>query len=113
MYDYIDAISMPRPSIRQVLRAAKQRLKEAYNRQPSLVVTQPFRTQQHSIQRFEMKGVILETCKEPRKISKSGTSLHINIPCNWADLLTEPLQLHLYQTDKKGIIIEEIKGGES
>ena len=113
MYGYIDAISMPRPSIRQVLRAAKQRLKEAYNGQPSLVITQPLRTKQHSVRQFEMKGVILETWKNTRKICKSGTGLHINIPCNWADLLTEPLQLHLYQTDRKGIIIEEAAGGES
>jgi hypothetical protein len=89
-----------------------QWLKDLYRRQPEIFVAKPLRRHNPEPQKFEMKGVILDSAKDPRIISHSGSSPHINIPADWKDELDPPLQLHLYQTDKRGIIIEEI-GGET
>ena len=98
-------------SLKRVFESAYERVKEHYHRQAELVLVKPF-TVKHKVLDFELKGRIIDSCKETRKISnrtlKGGNSPYITIPCNWADMLTEPLQLHLYQTDKKGILIEEV-----
>jgi len=96
--------------LKQVIESAKARLKEMYHGQPTVIVVQPLRFHEHSLPTFELKGVLLESWKRKRKICQDGKGLyHINIPCNWADLFTEPLQLHLVQTDKKVLIIEEME----
>ena len=98
-------------SLKQMFESARQRIKEAYHTQPEILSVTPFKTSKKSLTKFSIEGVIIDTAQDFRKISnydcKGGSSPHINIPEAWKTELTPPLVLHLFQTDKKGILIQE------
>ena len=98
--------------LKRVIESARQRLKEAYNQQPEILSVLPLRIHSKSEPKpFEIKGVIHDTC-ERSTIGHSGSSPHINIPSEWTQHLAAPFMLHLYETTKKGIIIESLGGEE-
>lgn len=93
-----------------IIASAKQRLKEWYHNQPEVMQIKPLRTRAQSVTPFEIKGAILNTFKELRKMWKSGTSTVLTIP---PDIAAEfegiDLQGHFIQTNKKGLLFEEVK----
>jgi hypothetical protein len=97
------------------LQDALTKLKEAYQRQPEITVMQikPLRTRAKSVTPFEIKGAILNTFKELRRMWKSGSSTVLTIP---PDIAAEfegiDLQGHYIQTNKKGLLFEEAGGEE-
>lgn len=95
-------------SFKRIIASVKQRLKEAYNQQPEILSVLPLRIHSKSEPKpFEIKGIIHDTC-ERSTIGHSGSSPHINIPDEWTPFLKAPFMLHLYETTKKGIIIESL-----
>jgi hypothetical protein len=87
-------------------------LTSKYHSQREIIVVQPLKRNANPIPiKFQMEGVILETDPKVHSLSKGGTSQHVTLPKHWCEALTPPFQLHLYQTDKKGVIMEEV-GGE-
>jgi len=69
----------------------------------------PLRKRARSVTPFEIKGAILDTFKDLREVWKSGSSIVVTIP---ADIAPEfegvLLQGHYIQTDKKGLLFEEV-----
>jgi len=98
--------------LKRVIESAIQRIKEQYHQQPEIFSIKPLRIHSKSEPKpFEMKGVIHDTC-ERSTIAHSGSSPHINIPSEWKELLSPPFTLYLFETNKKGIIIESLGGEE-
>jgi len=96
--------------LKRLIESAKERLITAYHQQPEVVSIRPLKLRLHpDPMPFQMKGVIHDTC-ERSTIAHSGSSPHINIPNEWKEQLTPPFILHLYETNRKGIIIEEVGG---
>ena len=91
-------------------------LKKRYREQAQVVTVVPLRKRgQEPIRPFHLRGIILDEDpqREGRKLTEAGNSIHITIPQIWKDQLKPPLVLYLFQTDVKGIIIQEKEVNEN
>jgi len=87
------------------------RLKELWRRQPEIVSVRPIGFK-NPVRKISFDAVVLDSDERPRTLSIIGDSKGVTFKPEWIDRLNPPFRLHLLQTDKKLVLVEETIGGD-
>jgi len=89
------------------------RIKNWYRGQPEIVSVRPIGFK-NPVTKISFDAVVLDSDLTERTLTSIGDSIGVTVKPSWKNELQPPFHIHLLQTNKRLVLIEEVKprGGD-